>query len=198
MKKYCKLVSCILAIMLTPNFEVFSQHYKKIVYSVTEVEVLDYPFMHDIVQLLRTTDHNKIFPQFTRPPYDAVYSFNIDFGSRSGCKSFYINGSYSICVNLRTFEHPIRFEIDGIRFYTYDTLIPYFNSCKSEKVDVMFLDDYIPMKSFWFFEVRDGNLIDAVYFFEPLDDTFDEYEVYDLIHKKYIPYKNWKTKIKSL
>ena len=166
--------------------------------SVVEINVLDYPFMKEIADFIRQTDQDKLFPQYDKPRYEAEYSFNIDCGnfSKASNKSFYANGTYSICVSLSPCVEQYLFIVNGVRFYSDDDLIPYFDSCKLKKViKEAFKNDEAFWYYFWFFEVRDGKVIDAVYFYEPVDDGFDKYDIYDLIHKEYIPYKEWRSKI---
>lgn len=181
------------------NYEATSKLNKEFA-SVVEINVLDYPFMKDIANFIRQTDHDKIFPQFDKPQYEAEYCFDIDFGNlpKAQSQSFYANGTYSICVSLASCNETYSFVVEGISFHTCDTLVPYFNSCKIKRVKV----DMAELKNedafwyyFWFFEVKEGKVVDAVYFYEPVDDGFDEYDVYDLIQNKYIPYKVWDAKI---
>ena len=162
------------------------------------LNTLDYPFMNDIANFIRETDQDVLFPQYKKPKYEAEYHFDIasEKNSPVGYKSFDNNGTYSICVSLSTGSEPYFFDINGIRFRTHDTLMPYFKSCNRNKVpgNIM-INDKAWFYYFWFFEVKDGKVVDAVYFYEPVDDGFDKYDVYDLIHKEYIPYKVWNARI---
>ncbi len=165
---------------------------------LVEMNVLEYPFMTDIAYFIGQTDHDIIFPQYDKPRYETEYRFDIDWGNFSmmGSKSFCANGSYSICVSLETGEAPYFFEVYGIRFHTYYNLVPYFDSCNRKKINKRgFINEKAWFYYYWFFEVKDGKVIDAVYFYEPVDDGFEECDVYDLIHNEYIPYKEWKSRI---
>ena len=168
--------------------------------SMAEINVLDYPFMKDIANFIRQTetDKDKIFPQYDNPQYEAEYSIEIDFGKCSRVEDipFYVNGTYSIQISLSPCAEAYLFDVDGVHFHTSNTLVPYFNSCKIKKVNMeAFKNGEAFWYYFWFFEVKEGKVVDAVYFYEPVDDGFDEYDVYDLIQNKYIPYKVWDAKI---
>lgn len=194
--QYCLLIGILLlgAINLKatskPNHKMFDK---------VEINVLDYPFMNDIANFIRQTDHDKIFPQFDKPQFEAEYCFDTEFGNfpKAKSQSFNANGTYSICVSLSTCIEPYLFNVNGINFHTNDNLDPYFESCKIKrsKVNKAVKNEDAFWYYFWFFEVKDGKVIDAVYFYEPVDDGFDKYDVYDLIHKEYIPYKVWKSRI---
>ena len=165
---------------------------------LVEMNVLEYPFMTDIANFIGQTDHDIIFPQYKKAPFMPEYRFRFFFDDRFNMerKSFCANGSYSICVSLETGEAPYFFEVDGIHFHTYYTLVPYFDSCNRKKVNKKgFINEKAWFYYYWFFEVKDGKVIDAVYYYEPVDDGFDKYDVYDLIHNEYIPYKEWKSRI---
>lgn len=181
------------------NYKAISKPNPNITY-VAEINVLDYPFMKDIANFILQTDHDRIFSQFDKPQFEAEYYFDIDFGNFPKAKdqSFFVNGTYSICVSLATCDESYSFVVDDISFHTFANLVPYFDSCKIKRVkfDMAKLkNDEVFWYYFWFFEVKDGKVVDAVYFYEPVDNGFDEYDVYDLIHKEYIPYKIWKSRI---
>ena len=166
--------------------------------SAVEINVLDYSFMKEIANFIRQTDQDKIFPQYDKPPYEAEYSFDINWGnfSKMDSKLFYANGTYSIRVSLSPCAEQYIFIVNGVRFHSDDDLVPYFDSCNRKKVIMeAFKNEEVFWYYFWFFEVKDGKVIDAVYFYEPVDDGFDKYDVYDLIHNEYIPYKEWKSRI---
>lgn len=177
-----------------------SELYPKI-FSTAEINTLDYPFMKDIAKFIRQTDQDKLFTQYDKPQFEPEYCFDIDYKYYSKeDKSFYVNGTYSITVSLASCIEQYFFVVDGIRFHTYYALVPYFDSCRIKRVNIN-TDELKNEEAFWyyfwFFEVKDGKVIDAVYFYEPVDDGFDKYDVYDLINKKYIPYKEWKSRIHS-
>lgn len=167
--------------------------------SIVEIKVLDYPFMKDIANFIKQTDHDKIAAQYKPHQFEPLYDFDIDSGDYkpNAVKSFKKNGSYSISISLHIGGYKTNcFEVEGVKFYTTDNLIPYFDSCKRYRENVPHnINEKYWRYYFWFFEVKDGKVTDAVYFYEPVDDTFDEYDVYDLIQNKYIPYKVWDARI---
>ena len=171
--------------------------------SIVEINVLDYPFMKDIANFIKQTDHDKLAAQYKPHGFEPLYDFSIDFGNykRNAVRTLQKNGTYSIAVSLHIGGGKTNFfEVEGVKFYTTDNLVPYFDSCKRyiqienrPQINMNYWLYY-----FWFFEVKNGKVIDAIYFYEPVDDGFDEYDVYDLIHKKYIPYKVWKASLKKI
>lgn len=169
---------------------------------VIEIYVLDYPFMNEIANFILTTDTDNLFPQYDKLPFDAEYDIIIENpgegrNSKKENTLFNEKGSYSISIGLALGYEPYLFKVNGVNFYAYENLVPYFDSCNIKKNDIKKYpaneDSF--WHYFWFFEVKDGKVVDAVYFYEPVDDGFDKYDVYDLIHKEYIPYKVWDAKI---
>ncbi len=163
-----------------------------------EINVLDYQFMRDIANFVKQTNHDSIFPQYNKVQFLKEYCFDIkdDGPIRQRVKSLERAGSYSITVSLSTGVDPFYFEVDSVRFHTFNAFVPYFNSFNHNMVTINTdINNRAFWHYFWHFEVKDGKVIDAVYYYEPTDDGYDKYDVYDLIHKEYIPYKVWKSRI---
>ena len=162
-----------------------------------EIYVLDYPVMRDIANFVKHTNHDSIFPQYNKVQFEKEYYFDIEVDGRpirQRVKSFERDGSYSISVSLSTGDAPFYFEVDSVRFHTFDAFVPYFNSFNHNMVTINAdINNRAFWHYFWHFEVKDGKVIDAVYYYEPTDDGYDKYDVYDLIHKEYNPYKVWKS-----
>ena len=70
--------------------------------SIVEINVLDYPFMKDIANFIKQTDHDKLAAQYKPHQFEPLYDFDIDFGNYEwdAVRSFQENGSYSIVVSL--------------------------------------------------------------------------------------------------
>ncbi|MDE5554052.1 MAG: hypothetical protein K2J10_02585 [Muribaculaceae bacterium] len=170
-------------------------------FEAVEINVLDYPFMRDIANFVKHTNHDTIFPQYNKVRFENEYCFYIKDDNLEMQKviPFKYNGSYSITVSLSIGDEPYFFEVDSVRFHTFDSFVPYFNSCNRNKVavneDIGDINCRAFWYYFWFFEVKDGKVVDAIYYYEPTDDGYDKYDVYDLIRKEYIPYKVWKSQI---
>ena len=181
----------------TINQKATSKHSQDI-RSVVEVNVLDYPFMKEIANFILHTDQDKLFTQYNKPQYEADYRFDLisEISTNKKSKSLSINGSYSIEVSLSPCAEQYLFTVNSVRFHSDYNLVPYFVSCNIKKIDIeAFKNGDAFWYYFWSFEVKDGKVIDAVYFYCPVDDGFDKYDVYDLIHKEYIPYKVWNARI---
>lgn len=165
-----------------------------------EMLVLDYPFMREIAQVIKNTNLNiTCQDEKIEAHQDGIYDFIVKqanedckrYDSDSIC--FQRNGSYIISVTYRhwllsldNLQNEKIFRVETVLFNTSQTLLEYFIGCKIKKTPIYFSFQYLGFHFFWDFEVQNGKLINAYYYYEK--DECDDYEVYDLLRDKFIKY----------
>ena len=80
------------------------------------------------------------------------------------------------------------FYVDNQRFTTRTYLKDYFIGCKREKVLYKFLFPGLLDDRFWFFEIKNGKVTHAYYYYDQSNLDFMDDLVYDLINKSFIRY----------
>ena len=192
-----KLLSFVVLI-LSLNLAVAKNNYYQ---KLPDMEVLDYPFMIEISKYVAQTNHNKIYKDkpfnFKAGEFYCMEVYELTGGSilqgTNNDIQFHKTGSYWIrliytasFIGNNTFN---MFQLNGLTFYTKYNLFPYFHSCKRHKGVCKFSYPYIPTCRFWFFEIKDGKIFNAYYYYEENDLDVLNNLVYDLINKKFFRYK---------
>lgn len=164
------------------------------------MNVIDYPFMHKISELIKHTDMNSTYPKEVKERSNILYSIKIlDIKKRhleNG--EFLKNGSYYITVCMDPVEadniqYKI-FNIDDIVFASEYDLFPFFNSCNITKgrFDKKMLSPLITGGvCLWHFVVLKGNVIVAVYYC--IDDCVceDDVRIFDLLRSRKITVREY-------
>ena len=173
-----------------------------------EVQTLDYEFMNKIAEYVKTTDHLSIYGEIypdSKPikPGQGYYDMHIEpineFNERrqvSGDLQFDNYKSYVINVvyTQSCYGSPSIFYIHDVPFYTNFNLIPYFQSCKVRKKLCHFMASNWSWERFWKFVIIKGKLTKAFYYYEKDELDLDNNLVYDIINKKYIRHKDWRSR----
>lgn len=173
-----------------------------------EVQTLNYEFMNKIAEYIKNTDHLGIYGEIypgTKPIKigQGYYDMDIkpinEFNKRrqlSGDLQFDNDKSYviSVAYTQSYYGSPSIFYIHDVPFYTDFNLIPYFQSCKVRKKLCHFIPRNWAWERFWTFRVIKGKLTEAYYHYEKDEWDLDNQLVYDLINKKYIRYKEWRSR----
>ena len=166
-----------------------------------EMITRDYPFMHTVAELLANTNHKITAPEADIKLYKD-YSFDIKVKNLYRKNRSYHNpeidfkpdGSYVLVITYRVNSYASDgskecvFYVDNQRFTTSDYLKNYFIGCKREKVLYKFLFPGLLTDRFWSFEIKNGKVTHAYYYYDQSNLDFMDDLVYDLINKSFIRY----------
>lgn len=162
------------------------------------VSTLDYPFMDRIAEIIKGTDLDSVLNNGgnkVRITDKSMYSMTVrplkdeqgQYTDQSHGIDFRINGSYKItvylCMLMLLDEHGNIFSVDGLRFFSYESLNPYFTKSSVHRMNHESFF-YYPEGIRWYFIVHKGQVTHAFVQYAMGEDFWGR----DLFNNKVIPY----------
>lgn len=175
-----------------------------------EVITQNYSFMTEISALVRSTNHfvtdsnaniticaNSAYTLYVKELVKESNTYKTSFNQQCEFKSdgsYVIILTYQTCVGLYDTGDADKymFFVDGLKFITRQYLSCYFTACKRIKSICSFASCGWFNDRFWFFEVNNGEIINAFYYYEKNEMDIENSLVYDLINKNLIRHGDWR------
>lgn len=199
MLKYLISLFCIVTCVMPTH----GQNAYKI--EMPEMITRDYAFMNGIADIIKNTNHRITDPNANIIISDScTYNIYVKTINRNGTITYNKtidlkpDKSYFIEITYRLYDYGIRpivdciFNINDIKFTTSQYLNIFFIGCKISKCEFPYHSYGLFFDRFWFFEIHNGIIKNAFYYYEKDELDLDNSLVYDLLNEKSILYGKWR------